>query len=58
MALATPPDLARAVHPLQPLARSYVKGMAIEPHAHDWGQLLYAQGGVMLLDREKRATLS
>jgi hypothetical protein len=32
--------------------------MEIEPHAHDWGQLLYAQGGVRLLDREKRATLS
>ncbi|MBE8590360.1 helix-turn-helix transcriptional regulator [Pseudomonas sp. MAFF 301449] len=57
MAFATPPDLARAVHPIQPLALSYVKGVEIEPHVHEWGQLLYAESGVMLVDTPSSALL-
>ncbi|UNB65685.1 AraC family transcriptional regulator [Pseudomonas syringae group genomosp. 7] len=57
MALATPPDLARALYPIQPLARSYARGLEIEPHTHDWGQLLYAQSGIMLVETPTSALL-
>jgi AraC-like DNA-binding protein len=57
MTLATPPDLESAVHPIQPLARSYPKGLEIEPHTHEWGQLLYAESGAMLVDTPTLALL-
>ncbi|WP_449433225.1 AraC family transcriptional regulator [Pseudomonas putida] len=57
MALASPPDLASAVHPIQPLARTYPRGLMIEPHLHDWGQLLYAESGVMWVDTPRSALL-
>jgi AraC-like DNA-binding protein len=57
MAVATPPDLASAQHPIQPLARTYPRGLVIEPHLHDWGQLLYAESGVMWVDTPRAALL-
>ena len=45
MALATPPDLSDHAVPVQPLARTYPRGWYVEPHRHDWGQLLYAMRG-------------
>jgi hypothetical protein len=47
MALAAPPDLSDTDVPVQPLARTYPRGLFIEPHEHVWGQLLYAMRGVM-----------
>lgn len=47
MALAAPPDLSDIAVPVQPLARTYPRGLYIEPHQHEWGQLLYAMSGVM-----------
>lgn len=50
MALAVPPDLSNIAIPVQPLARTYPRGLFIEPHKHEWGQLLYAMSGVMWLE--------
>lgn len=47
MALATPPDLTHPSAALTPLSRTYPRGLFIEPHQHEWGQLLYAVSGVM-----------
>lgn len=47
MALAAPPDLTHPTAPLTPLSRTYPRGLFIEPHQHEWGQLLYALSGVM-----------
>ena len=57
MAIAVPPDLASATHPIQPLARTYSRGHVVEPHAHDWGQLLYAESGVMWVNTPCAALL-
>jgi AraC-like DNA-binding protein len=32
------------------LARDYPRGLRIEPHAHDWAQVLYAVAGVMWVE--------
>ena len=37
MALATPPDLSDTDLPVQPLARTYPRGLFIELHEHVWG---------------------
>lgn len=50
MALAAPPDLSDTDVPVQPLARTYPRGLFIEPHEHVWGQLLYAMSGVMWVE--------
>ncbi|SEM67816.1 AraC-type DNA-binding protein [Pseudomonas sp. ok272] len=50
MALAVPPDLSDTDIPVQPLARTYPRGLYIEPHEHVWGQLLYAMSGVMWVE--------
>ena len=50
MALAAPPDLSDTDVPVQPLARTYPRGLYIEPHEHEWGQLLYAMSGVMWVE--------
>lgn len=55
MALATPPDLSDPAIPVQPLARTYPRGLFIEPHQHDWGQLLYAMSGVMWVETPQEA---
>lgn len=55
MALATPPDLSDTDVPVQPLARTYPRGLYIEPHEHVWGQLLYAMSGVMWVETPTEA---
>lgn len=50
MALAAPPDLSDSAFPVQPLARTYPRGLFIEPHEHAWGQVLYATSGVMWVE--------
>ncbi|MFL1515378.1 AraC family transcriptional regulator [Pseudomonas prosekii] len=55
MALAAPPDLSDTDVPVQPLARTYPRGLFIEPHAHVWGQLLYAMSGVMWVETPHEA---
>ncbi len=55
MALAAPPDLSDPAVPVQPLARTYPRGLYVEPHSHDWGQLLYAMSGVMWVETPQEA---
>lgn len=55
MALAAPPDLTDTDVPVQPLARTYPRGLFIEPHEHVWGQLLYAMSGVMWVETPHEA---
>jgi AraC-like DNA-binding protein/uncharacterized RmlC-like cupin family protein len=55
MALAAPPDLTNTAVAVQPLARTYPRGQYIEPHAHDWGQVLYAMSGVMWVETPNEA---
>jgi len=55
MALAAPPDLSDPDVAVQPLARTYPRGLYIEPHQHEWGQLLYAMSGVMWVDTPNEA---
>jgi uncharacterized RmlC-like cupin family protein len=55
MALAAPPDLSDTDVPVQPLARTYSRGLYIEPHEHEWGQLLYAMSGVMWVETPQEA---
>lgn len=55
MALAAPPDLSDTGVPVQPLARTYPRGLYIEPHEHVWGQLLYAMSGVMWVETPHEA---
>lgn len=55
MALATPPDFSDTAVRVQPLARTYPRGLYIEPHQHEWGQLLYAVSGVMWVDTPNEA---
>ena len=55
MALAVPPDLSDTDVRVQPLARTYPRGLYIEPHQHEWGQLLYASSGVMWVDTPDEA---
>lgn len=57
MALAVAPDFASLVVPVQPLARTYPRGLLIEPHQHDWGQLLYGVSGVMWVQTPQEAWL-
>ena len=55
MALAAPPDLTDHAIPVQPLARTYPRGLYVEPHSHEWGQLLYAMSGVMWVETPREA---
>ncbi|MDG9926231.1 MULTISPECIES: helix-turn-helix transcriptional regulator [unclassified Pseudomonas] len=57
MARATPPDLSNTSIPLRALARSYPRGLFIEPHQHEWGQLLYAMSGIMWVETPGEALL-
>jgi len=57
MAQATPPDLTTTAHSLLPLSRTYPQGLSIEPHAHAWGQLLYAEHGLAWVDAPDTALL-
>ncbi len=55
MALAAPPDLTNTAVAVQPLSRTYPRGRYIEPHEHDWGQVLYAMSGVMWVETPHEA---
>jgi len=55
MALAAPPDLSDTDVLVQPLSRTYPRGLYIEPHEHVWGQLLYAMSGVMWVETPNEA---
>ncbi len=55
MALAAPPDLSDTAVPVLPLSRTYPRGHYIEPHEHDWGQVLYAMSGVMWVETPNEA---
>ncbi|MGR3965988.1 AraC family transcriptional regulator [Pseudomonas sp. 910_23] len=57
MALAAPPDLSDQAVPVQPLARRYPRGLYVEPHRHEWGQLLYAMSGVMWVETPREALI-
>lgn len=57
MARAAPPDLHSPGAALRVVARSYPRGLFIEPHAHDWGQLLYAMSGIMWVETPGEAVL-
>jgi AraC-like DNA-binding protein len=50
MPKAAPPDLSAATERGKSLARPYPRGLQIEPHAHDWAQVLYAVAGVMWVE--------
>lgn len=55
MAIAAPPDLSNTAVPVQPLSRTYPRGLYIEPHEHEWGQVLYAMSGVMWVETPNEA---
>lgn len=55
MALAVPPDLSNTAIPVRPLARTYPRGLYVEPHKHEWGQLLFAMSGVMWVETPSQA---
>ncbi|TDV64544.1 helix-turn-helix transcriptional regulator [Pseudomonas sp. LP_7_YM] len=55
MALAAPPDLSNTSVPVQRVSRTYPRGVYIEPHEHDWGQVLYAVSGVMWVETPSEA---
>ncbi|WP_455926549.1 AraC family transcriptional regulator [Pseudomonas putida] len=55
MAIAAPPDLSNLDIPVQPLSRTYPRGLFVEPHQHAWGQLLYAVSGVMWVETPTEA---
>lgn len=57
MARAAPPDFDATPASLRALARSYPRGLHIEPHSHDWGQVLYAMSGVMWVETPQEALL-
>lgn len=57
MALAAPPDLSDLDIPVQPLARTYPRGLFVEPHQHAWGQVLYAASGVMWVETPSEALM-
>lgn len=57
MARASPPDLDASSLPLRALARSYPRGLYVEPHQHEWGQLLYAMSGIMWVETSGEALL-
>ncbi len=52
---ALPPDLAAGPERGRSLARRYARATHIEPHAHDWAQVLYAVSGVMWVESGRAA---
>ncbi|PLZ03237.1 AraC family transcriptional regulator [Burkholderia sp. WAC0059] len=56
MPKALPPDLsAGGPDRGRSLARHYPRGLEIDPHAHDWAQVLYAVSGVMWVETGREA---
>jgi AraC-like DNA-binding protein len=50
MSIAAPPDLSDDTRHGRSLARTYPRGLCIEPHSHGWAQVLYAVAGVMWVE--------
>jgi AraC-like DNA-binding protein/mannose-6-phosphate isomerase-like protein (cupin superfamily) len=50
MPQASPPDLSHDEGRGKSLARTYPRGLKIDPHTHDWAQVLYAVHGVMWVE--------
>ena len=57
MSKAAPPDFPPDARRGTSLARSYARGTYIEPHTHDWAQVLYAVAGVMWVEVEHEALI-
>ena len=55
MSKAMPPDLSDDSGRGKSLARNYPRGLRIDPHAHDWAQVLYAVAGVMWVEIGREA---
>jgi len=55
MPQALPPDLAAGPDHGRSLARHYPRGLKIDPHTHDWAQVLYAVSGVMWVETGREA---
>lgn len=57
MSKAAPPDLSDDAGRGKSLARSYPRGAQIDPHSHDWSQVLYAVSGVMWVEVGQEALI-
>ncbi len=57
MSKASPPDLQDAPHEVHFLAKQYARDVFIEPHSHEWAQVLYATAGVMRVEVDHDALL-
>jgi AraC-like DNA-binding protein len=57
MPKAVPPDLSDASGRGRSLARPYPRGFRIDPHAHEWAQVLYAVAGVMWVEVGREALI-
>jgi AraC-like DNA-binding protein len=55
MSKAVPPDLSASTGRGKSLARPYPRGLRIDPHSHDWAQVLYAVAGVMWVEVGREA---
>jgi AraC-like DNA-binding protein len=55
MSQATPPELDSQPGRGHSLARRYERGVRIDPHVHDWAQVLYAVSGVMWVETGREA---
>ncbi|MGH8781749.1 AraC family transcriptional regulator [Paraburkholderia sp.] len=55
MPKALPPDLHAGPDHGRSLARHYPRGTRIDPHRHDWAQVLYAAAGVMWVEIGREA---
>lgn len=55
MPQASPPDLSDDAGRGKSLARNYPRGLRIDPHSHDWAQVLYAVAGVMWVEVGREA---
>ncbi|CAD6559499.1 HTH-type transcriptional regulator NimR [Paraburkholderia kirstenboschensis] len=55
MSKAVPPDLSENAGRGKSLARRYPRGLRIDPHSHDWAQVLYAVAGVMWVEVGRQA---
>lgn len=57
MPKAVPPDLDDESGRGRSLARRYPRGLRIDPHAHEWAQVLYAVAGVMWVEVGREALI-
>ncbi len=57
MPKATPPSFHDNIADGKSIARQYPRGLHIDPHAHEWAQVLYAVEGVMWVEAEREALI-